>query len=358
MSHARCSSSVSSVSPIAPAPLVSVLLPVRDGADTLDAALESLASQTLRQHEVIVVDDGSQDDTAELVEAWSRRDPRVRLQRQPPQGIVSALNHAAEQARAPLLARMDADDICLPARLERQRRWLERRADLVAVGSLVESFGAGADSDGWARYLGWLNGRRTADQIARDLLVESPLAHPSVMLRAEALREVGGYRDFDGPEDYELWLRLARAGGRFAKVPAMLLRWRDHASRLTRTDGRYRPEAFLACKLDHLLAGPLRATERPVVIWGAGRDGGRFGRALIARGVQLAAFIDIDPRRIGNTRHGAPVIAVDDLTRLAARRQQRPLILIVVGVAGARRLIRQRLSQRGYVELEDYFCCA
>ncbi len=339
-------------------PRCSVLLPVRDGAETLPAALESLAAQTLREHEVIVVDDGSTDDSAAVVEAFCRRDERVQLLRQAPAGIVSALNLAAAAARAPLLARMDADDVCSPERLAQQLRWLERRTDLVAVGSLVESFGGGAASEGWQRYIRWLNGRRTAEQIARDLLVESPLAHPSVMLRAQALRDMGGYRDFDGPEDYELWLRLARAGGRFAKVPRVLLRWRDHATRLTRTDGRYRPEAFLRCKVEHLLAGPLSDDERPVVIWGAGRDGGRFGRALIARGVELAAFIDIDPRRIGSTRHGVPVIAVEQLRALAERRGRKPLVLAVVGVVGARALIRQRLSCRGYTELEDYLCCA
>ncbi|MCK5797013.1 MAG: glycosyltransferase, partial [Deltaproteobacteria bacterium] len=243
---------------------MSVLLPVRDGAETLGAALDSLAAQTLTDHEVIVVDDGSRDATADIAAAYVARDDRVRLVQTPPRGIVSALNTGLARVQAPFLARMDADDLCLPERLALQRRWLMRRRDLVGVGSLVESFGEGAETEGWRRYIRWLNSRLTARDIARDLLVESPLAHPSVTLRMEALRAVGGYRDFDGPEDYDLWLRLARAGGRFAKVPRVLLRWRDHAARLTRKDGRYRPEAFLRCKVNHLLAGPLHASERPV----------------------------------------------------------------------------------------------
>lgn len=330
-----------------------MLLPVRDGARTLAAALESLAQQSLSEHEVIVVDDGSQDGSAELVEGFARRDGRVRLVRQGPLGLVPALNRAATEARAPFFARMDADDISMADRLRHQLSWLRRRPDLAAVGSLVETFGSVVDNAGWQRYIVWLNRCRDAERITRDLLVESPLAHPSVIMRREAFERVGGYRDFDGPEDYDLWLRLARAGARFAKVPRVLLRWRDHGARLTRVDGRYRPEAFMALKVEHLMAGPLADRSRPLLLWGAGRDGGRFGRMLLARGVAIEAFIDIDPRRIGNSRHGRPVIAPDELLAY-----ERPMVLVVVPVAGARKLIRGRLTRRGLREGDDYWVCA
>ncbi|MBW2734763.1 MAG: glycosyltransferase [Deltaproteobacteria bacterium] len=334
-------------------PEVSVLLPVRDGAATLAAALESLASQSHREHEVIVVDDGSQDESIDIVKGFAQRDPRVRLVEPGAVGLVAALNIAAQEARAPILARMDADDICMPYRLRRQLSWLRRRPELTVVGSLVETFGSAADNAGWQRYIKWLNSCRDEERIARELLVESPLAHPSVMMRRGPFESVGGYRDFDGPEDYDLWLRLARAGARFAKVPVVLLRWRDHAQRLTRMDSRYRPEAFLALKIEHLLAGPLKERARPLLLWGAGRDGGRFGRALLARGVAIEAFIDIDPRRIGNTRHGRPVVAPNDITDF-----EHPMVLVVVPVAGARKLIRGRLTLRGLREGRDYWVCA
>jgi glycosyltransferase involved in cell wall biosynthesis len=327
---------------------------MRDAESTIVEALASLQVQTLDDFEVLVVDDGSRDQSAQLVDAIAMSDARVRLLSQPATGIVGALTRAAREARGTFFARMDADDIALPERLATQVRWLRRRGDLAVVGSRVQSFGETPATDGWRRYEAWLNGRCRTDLLARDLLVESPLAHPSVMMRREAFYRVGGYRDFDGPEDYDLWLRLARAGYRFAKVPRVLLRWRDHAARLTRTDGRYRAEAFLRLKIDHLLAGPLSDEQtRPVLIWGAGRDGGRFARELLARGGRVDAFIDIDPRRKGRLRHDRPVLMPSAIADFA-----RPIVLGVVPVLGARALIRQRLTKLGLRELVDYWVCA
>src|SRR5690349_1483577 len=97
--------------PMSP-PLVSVLLPVRDAAATLDQALDSLLAQTMPALEIVAVDDGSRDDSGPRLEAWAARDPRVRVLRGPPRGLVAALEEGRRQARAPFLARMDADDLC------------------------------------------------------------------------------------------------------------------------------------------------------------------------------------------------------------------------------------------------------
>jgi glycosyltransferase involved in cell wall biosynthesis len=337
-----------------PIPAVSVLLPVRDGAATIEQAVASLLGQTLAGLEVVVVDDGSEDDTGQILERLCRTDGRLRVIRQSPAGIVAALQAATRAARAPFLARMDADDRAHPARLERQLAWLRRRPELGAVGCLVRTVSDGPVLEGWARYERWLNGCRTADQIARDLFVESPLAHPSVTMRRTAFEEVGGYRELDGPEDYDLWLRLAAAGWRLAKVPAVLLEWRDHPRRLTRTDPRYRPEAFLRLKAHHLARGPLaRNPGRPVWIWGAGRYGRQLGRALEAEGIRLEAFVDIDPKKIGRRRRGRPVLAPRSLLDAPDA-----LVLAAVPVPGARALIRGQLTRMGFVEGVDYWCCA
>ena len=141
------------------------------------------------------------------------------------------------------------------------------------------------------------------------MLVESPLAHPSVMMRAAALRGLGGYRAFEGPEDYDLWLRALHAGCRFGKLPEVLLQWRDTPSRLSRTDARYAPERFFELKLESLLrAVPARRTA--LVVWGAGPIGKAWARGLTARGRAVRAFVEVDPRKIGQTIHGAPVVGV------------------------------------------------
>ena len=335
-------------------PRLSVLLPVRDGADTLPECLASLAAQTLADHEVVAVDDGSRDTTAQTLASWARRDRRLRVLRTTPRGLVAALNLSLTEAQAPLVARMDADDIAHPERLERQARRLETDGGVDVLGSRVELVvGAGVPSGGGMRdYVEWLNGLLDHESMARDRFVESPLVHPSAAMRRETLVRLGGWRELDGPEDYDLWLRAFESGHRFAKLGEVLLRWRDRPGRLTRTDPRYAPGRFLALKVAALGRGPL-ATGRPVVIWGAGKVGKTWARALIAAGHRLAAFVEVDPRKIGERIHGAPVVTVPEAAALRG-----PLHLAAVGQKGARDRIRVEAARLGLKEEQDLLAVA
>jgi glycosyltransferase involved in cell wall biosynthesis len=335
-------------------PQVSVLLPVRDARETLAECLASLAAQTLADHEVIAVDDGSGDGCLAQLQKAARSDPRVRVVAGPARGLVAALNHGLALARSPLLARMDADDVAHPERLDRQRRRLEAEPALTALGSRVRLLGApGRANSGMRAYVEWQNRVLEPDDVARELFVESPLVHPSVTMRTESLRALGGYRETGGPEDYDLWLRAAAAGWRLAKLPEVLLLWRDGPSRLTRTDPRYHADRFRAAKLDALTAG-LLPRGRPVVLWGAGPVGKAWSRDLSARGHRVAAFVDVDPRKLGQRIHGAPVLAVDDVAGLPGG----PLHLGAVGNADARERIRAVAARLGLAEGRDFVAVA
>lgn len=332
-------------------PRVSVLLPVRDAAPTLGECLDSLGAQTLADHEVVAVDDGSTDATRSLLADRARRDLRLRVLTTPPRGLVAALNAGLLAARAPLVARMDADDVAHPERLALQAERLLTDPLTDVLSCRVELLG-GARNRGMRAYVDWLNTLLDHDAIVRDLFVESPLAHPSVVLRTVALRRLGGYRDFAGPEDYDLWLRAREAGLRFAKCPETLLAWRDPPNRLTRTDPRYASERFRALKLAALARGPL-VPGRPVVIWGAGPIGKSWARALRGAGHVVAAFIEVDARKIGETIHGAPVVPV---ARSGAFRGA--LHLAAVGQAGARARIREEAERLGLVDGGDLIAVA
>ena len=227
------------------------------------------------------MDDGSRDGSAALLEARAAMDSRLRVVHTPPLGLVAALNRGLAEATAPFVARMDGDDIAHPERLERQARRLEADPGTDVLGCRVALVTTPAvpSSGGMQAYVEWLNGLLDHESMARDRFVESPLAHPSVVLRREVLDGLGGWRDLHGPEDYDLWLRAFDAGHRFAKLPEVLLGWRDRPNRLTRTDPRYAPERFLELKLAALGRGPL-AGGRGVVVWGAGPVGKGWARAL------------------------------------------------------------------------------
>lgn len=302
---------------------------------------------------MVAVDDGSLDGGHRMLERAARSDGRLHLLRTPPLGLVHALNAGIEAARAPLVARMDADDVADADRLAVQARRLEADPHTEILGCRVRLLGRpGHGNDGMRAYVDWLNGLLDHESIAREIWVESPLVHPSVMMRTATLRALGGYRPFNGPEDYDLWLRAHRAGLRFEKVPETLLAWRDSSGRLTRTDARYAPERFRALKIEALEAGPLPAG-RGVVVWGAGPVGKGWARALTARGHAVVAFVEVDPNKIGGRIHGVPVVDVP-----AAAAFRGPLHLAAVGQRGARGRIRREAASLGLVEGPDLLAVA
>jgi len=333
-------------------PLVSVLLPVRDGVATLPRALDSIRGQQLRDLEVVAVDDGSSDGTFSLLRATAAVDPRIRVVRQAPGGIVAALETARQRARGRFLARMDADDEALPGRLEAQVAALESDPGLGVVGCGVRYFPRDRLTDGALRYESWLNSLTTPELLRRDLFVECPLAHPTFLLRREALEEVGGYREGVGPEDYDLLLRLWEGGWGLGTVPRVLLHWRDHPERLSRVDPAYAPEAFRRLKAEVLGRTLLKGREG-AVIWGAGPTGKAFSRALREEGIPLLAFVEVDPRKLGQEIHGAPVIAPPEVGRFAGA-----LCLAAVSGEQGREEVRRCLREAGWEEGRDFVAVA
>jgi glycosyltransferase involved in cell wall biosynthesis len=327
-------------------PRVSVLLPVRDEAPYLAEALQSLSSQTHEEFEVVVVDDGSTDDSVEIAEAHAARDSRFRVLRQPRAGLVAALDRACAEASGELLARMDGDDVALPRRLEVQLAAMQDEG-LDACGGRIEYFPRA--TAGAQRYAEWINSLTTAEAAARDVFVECPLPHPTLVVRRDALERAGGYRDLGWPEDYDLVLRLWARGARFRNVAETVLRWRDHPGRLSRTEPRYSVDAFVRCKLHHLRQ-TLLPGRRGVLVWGAGPVGKSFGRAL---GDELRGFVEVDPRKLGRAIYGVPVIPAEEAPRF-----EDALWLGSVAGEEARKRIREIAASQGREEGNDFVAVA
>ncbi len=331
-------------------------MPCYNAAATLDEAVSSILEQSHRELELVAVDDGSTDASPQKLREWAARDPRLRLVRLEHQGIIATLNAGLAACRGRLIARMDADDRAHPDRLAKQLRYLDDHPELGVASCLVEGIPPDTVAEGFQIYLDWLNSLVTPEAIAREIYIESPLVHPSVLVRRECFEAVGGYQERGWPEDYDLWLRMHAAGIRFGKVPEVLLYWRERADRLTRTDSRYSVENFLRAKAHYLCRGPLAAREA-VVVWGAGQMGRRLSKHLQRGGAKLAAFVDIDPGKIGRRKRGLPIIAVDDLDGLLERYVSW-VVLAAVGSRGARQLIRQQLEEMGMREGEDFYAVA
>jgi len=331
--------------------VISVLLPYRDAAPTIEVAIESVLAEQTLDLEVIAIDDGSRDDGPARVHRLAARSRRVVPIATGGVGIARALAAGLEVARGAFIARMDGDDISLPGRLASSLAMLAGDERLGAVGTQVEAFSDGVLGGGMERYVAWLNSLVSPEDHERDLFVESPLCHPSVMLRREALVAVGGYRDVPWAEDYDLWLRLSSRGYRIAKVPKVLFRWRHREGRATFQDPRYALTQFDAAKA-HYLAPRLAAQGRPMALWGAGKTGRRIARALEREGARASLFVDIDPRKIGRVARGAPIGSPEALEPGAYT------VVVAVGAQGARSLIRAHLDAAGFTEGNDYICAS
>lgn len=337
---------------------MSVVLPVRNAAATIARAVASVRAQTFADWELIAVDDGSTDGTREILRGLAREETRMKLVEQGHAGVAGAANAGAAAARGELIARMDADDESHPERLAAQVAFLaapENRGVGVA-GSLVEFGGDRAANAGYALHVDWANSLVTAEAMALNRFVESPLVNPSVMFRRELIARHGGYRDGDFAEDYELWLRWLDAGVQMAKVPRVLLTWHDTPTRLTRTDARYAPEKFFRMKAEWIVRELARvARGRKIFVWGAGRHTRKRAAHLEAHGVTIAGYIDVDAKKTGRGLGGTgvPVLGEDALPAPA-----QSFVLSYVSTRGARDYNREKLLAHGGVEGRDFLLCA
>ena len=203
-------------------PRVSVVMPVRDGERFLDEAVESILGQTVSDLELLVVDDGSTDSTPELLARLSARDARIVVHSQAPAGLTVALNAGCDLASAPLIARMDADDVAMPDRLERQIAYLDAHPAVALLGGgivLVDEHGREID--------------REPGRARLDFMVRNELTHATVVMRAEAFEALGGYR-FDQSEDYDLWLRFDERHD-VAALAEPVIRYRLHPGQFSVT---------------------------------------------------------------------------------------------------------------------------
>lgn len=198
-------------------PKISVIMPVYNTERFVAETTETVLAQTFADFEFIILDDGSTDGSLAILEAFAKRDPRVRIVSRGNKGLVATLNEGLALARAPFVARMDADDLCDPRRFELQLKAFNDDPRLVAVGCSAHAI------DEFGNALGDYSTPSSHEEIeALHLRGDSAIHHPSVMFRTEAVRALGGYRELVPCEDFDLWLRLGEVG-RLANLPEPLI---------------------------------------------------------------------------------------------------------------------------------------
>ncbi|MEL6537580.1 MAG: glycosyltransferase family 2 protein [Bacteroidota bacterium] len=334
-------------------PRVSVLLSVRNGAPTLGRALDSILHQTYTDWEAVLVNDGSTDDTPHILSGYQAKDARFRVVHRPAEGLVSALNAGLELCTGEYLARMDADDVCYPDRLEKQAAHLDANPDTGIVSSQVRHLGNADTQQGYAQHVAWLNSLLTHEEHWQQRFIDQPLANPSAVLRREIFEAIGTYQQGDFPEDYEFWLRCLQAGYRMEKLPVVLLDWYDLPTRATRNLRMYREDAFQNTKARYwaLWAQENLMKDTQVWIWGVGKEVRRKSAFLTEHGWSPSAYIDVTQRK---QFQGKPVIHFSQIHNIPEPRH----LLIYVSNRLGKEQIQQYLDVNGFTPGEDYhFMC-
>ena len=217
-------------------PRISIVMAVHNGEAYLREAVESMLHQTVTDFEFIIVDDGSTDRSAEIIGSYG--DERIHLTRQDNMGLSRSLNRGLDLARAPYIARMDADDISLPTRLEKQLAFMEVHRDIDVLGTWAETFGDRAPT-------AW---KFPTDPkvIQCEMLFHSVLVHPSVLIRRKAIEQHNLRYDPQVPyaQDFDLWHRAA-AELRYANLPEVLIRYRIRETNSDRVERRKKRNAIL-----------------------------------------------------------------------------------------------------------------
>jgi glycosyltransferase involved in cell wall biosynthesis len=209
-------------------PAISCLMPVRDGERFLAEAVESVLTQSFSDLELVVVDDGSTDSTPRLLDEFASRDSRVVVVgKEPGRNLAEALNLGARNCRAPIIARLDADDVAMPERFQQQVRFLAENPEVSLLGGQALL----VDEDG--REFGRAAYPLSDSELRTALDTMNPFVHSAIAMRRDSFEQVGGYRvNFDHAEDVDLWLRIAE-GHQLANLPDVVVKYRIHGNQLS-----------------------------------------------------------------------------------------------------------------------------
>ncbi len=276
-------------------PLLTVVMAVKNGDATISKAIESILSQSFTNFELLIADDYSTDSTTTIINDYY--DKRIKLVTASKPGLVEALNFCLQQAKGIYIARMDADDYSYPNRFLEQINLLENDPSIGVVSGVIKHLSTEANQEGYAKHVQWLNNIRTPQAHFLNRFKDAPLANPSAMFRKHIIDRHGLYQDFDGPEDYDFWLRLLNNGVKFSKVNSTILDWYDYSTRLTRNNPNYNEMAFSKIKAKYFSLWWHKQTHtKNIWIWGFGKEVFRKSKWLHFFGIKIAGYIDLTER--------------------------------------------------------------
>ena len=327
------------------APLVSIIMPFVNEGDLLREAVYSIVAQTYSNFELLLIDNHADTSTVSIAKEFASTDLRLHIIHENTRGISHALNTGIRATKGELIARMDADDIAHPERIMKQVEQLIRNPDTGVVSCRTTLFPENENNKGFREFISWQNSLLNADAHRLARFIESPLAHPSVLIRKNLFDTYGLYSTGQLPEDYELWLRLMDHGVKFEKLPQVLLHWRDRPQRLSREHSNYHETAFTQVRSHYLARFLSKFSDKKIVVCGSSKNIHSKIKVLEQEGILIHGVTDVNEHS-GNRRLFIPIYELSPLHNY--------FIINLIARRDLRQPIHDLLQSKGFIEGNDF----
>ncbi|HLV39001.1 glycosyltransferase family 2 protein [Xanthomarina sp.] len=329
-------------------PLISILTPFKNTTEFLAECLESIQNQTYSHWELLIIDDGSTDKSYQLVTDFAEQDKRIKLFKNPGEGILPALQFALKKSTGTYITRMDSDDVMTSQKLEiLLNNLLQHGKNHLATG-LVSYFSEEGIGDGYKSYEAWLNTLTQTGSNYSEIYKECVIPSPCWMVHKDDLLVCEAFNPKDYPEDYDLAFRFYKHHLKVIPCDHVLHLWRDYSSRTSRTHEHYAENYFLKIKLRYFLELD-RDPSRPLVVWGAGFKGKSVAKSLIERQVDFI-WICNNPKKIGKHIYNQELFGFNYLEELKQYQ-----CIVAVANKTSQQSIRNFFKRHNKVAMTDYF---
>lgn len=249
--------------------MLSIITPYKNAASYLNPCIQSVLNQSFTNWQWILVNDGSTDDSLQIVTEAAKKDQRLLLLENTGTGILPALQMALNYAKGTFITRMDADDIMPTSRLKLMVKALEAASPKTVVTGTVAYISEQPISEGYLQYEAWLNKRVEKSDHWKHIYRECVIASPNWMMRTDELLAINGFDSLLYPEDYDLCFRWYAQKFTIKALTQTTLHWREHPSRTSRNSEHYQQPAFFELKLKRFLELDYKAN-KPLIVMGEG----------------------------------------------------------------------------------------
>lgn len=277
-------------------------MPVKDTEKFLPACLDSILMQTEQHWELLVVDDGSKDESWNILQTYSKKDARIKPLKNNGKGIIEALRTAYHHASGILITRMDSDDKMSLDKLDLMSRQLVLQGEGNIIVGLVEYFSENNLGEGYLKYANWLNELTKDGNNFSEIYKECVIPSPCWMIWKNDMEKCGAFDADIYPEDYDLCFRFYEHELKIIPILKTLHYWRDYEERTSRNNPNYLDNRFTDLKINYFIKIDYKK-EKQLFLWGAGKKGKNIAKKLIEKNISFKWICDND-KKIGKDIYG------------------------------------------------------